>query len=253
MLKISIITATYNRANVVLDAIKSVQSQVYKNIEHIFIDGASVDATYSIISRNLMPNSISISEPDGGIYFALNKGIKIATGEIIGIMHSDDIYADKNVLADVAKYFENPKINIVYGDLEYVSKSDNSRIIRKWRPGFFKREKLSLGWMPPHPTVFVRKSIFDRFGYFDTAFRISSDYDFMLRIFSENSIRLEYIPRVLIKMRVGGESNASLKKIITKSREDWMIMKKNGYSFFSSTRMLLIKNLSKIGQLFNNN
>lgn len=252
MLKISIITATYNRADVVFDAIKSVQSQSYKNIEHIFIDGASTDATSSIIRRNLTPSSVMLSEPDGGIYFALNKGVKVATGDVIGIMHSDDVYADKNVIEDVVRHFKNPEINIVYGDLVYVSNLDGSRIIRRWQPGHFERAKLLSGWMPPHPTVFVRKSIFDRFGYFDTSFRISADYDFILKIFSDNSIGFEYIPRVLVKMRTGGESNANLKKIITKSKEDWVIIRKNGYSIYESIKMLLIKNLSKIEQFFNN-
>lgn len=253
MLKISIITATYNRADIVLDAIRSVQSQCYENIEHIFIDGASIDGTYSVIDDNLKRNSILISEPDYGIYFALNKGIYISTGEIIGILHSDDFYADRNVLAEVLKEFEDPKINIVYGDLDYVSKSNKLKIIRKWKPGNFSKEKLLSGWMPPHPTVFLRKTIFDKVGHFDTSYQISSDYDLMLRIFSENPIGFKYIPRVLVKMRSGGKSSAGLQKIINRSWEDWSIVKKNGYSTLVSIRILLFKKLSKIQQFFNCN
>jgi len=244
-LKISVVTATYNRASSVEDAITSVQSQSYPDVEHIIQDGASTDGTLDILQRYAGPQTIIESKPDGGIYDAINKGIARTTGDVVGLMHSDDFFADDQVLADVADAFADPTVDGVYGDLDYVAEQDTSRIIRRWRSGTFEPRKLRQGWMPPHPTLYLRRAVFDRWGTYDTTFKIAADYDAMLRYLAKGEIKLAYAPKVFVKMRVGGESNKSLKKIILKSREDYRALRQNDVGGVGT---LLMKNLSKIKQ-----
>lgn len=244
-LKISIVTATYNRVSSVEDAMSSVQSQSYPNVEHIIQDGASTDGTMDILQRYTGPQTIIESKPDGGIYDAINKGIARTTGDVVGLMHSDDFFAADQILADVAAAFADPTVDGVYGDLDYVAEQDTSRIIRRWRSGTFEQRKLRRGWMPPHPTLFLRRTVFDRWGTYDTTFKIAADYDAMLRYLAKGEIKLAYVPKVFIKMRVGGESNKSLKKIILKSREDYRALRQNDVGGVGT---LLMKNLSKIRQ-----
>jgi len=245
--KISIITAVYNRADCVAQAVISVQQQTYLDVEHIVIDGASTDGTLEILKGCLHSNVKLFSEPDAGIYFALNKGFALATGEIIGVMHSDDFYADDDVLMKVAEVFSDPMIDAVYGDLDYVSKADTSRIIRHWQSGAFKPDRFAWGWMPPHPTLFLRRRVIERWGDFDTSFRIAADYDAILRYFMLGKILGAYIPLVLVKMRIGGESNKSLAKIWLKSREDYLALRRNNVGGLGA---LVWKNLSKLSQFF---
>lgn len=246
-MKISIITAVYNRATSIASAIASVQNQSYKDVEYVVIDGGSTDGTLEILRRNLDARSTLLSEPDEGIYDALNKGISRATGEIIGIMHSDDFYSDMNVLSDVALAFTDQSIDAVYGDLDYVAKDNTNRIIRRWRSGDYSPTRLKWGWMPPHPTLFLRRRVLDQWGGFDTRFRIAADYDAILRYFGKGMVRPAYISRVLVKMRTGGESNRSMAKILLKTKEDYMALKKNEVGGFCA---LTWKNLSKLGQFF---
>lgn len=243
-MKISIITAVYNNKTSVLDAVRSVRSQTYRDIEHIIIDGGSIDGTRELIESLDIKPSIWISEPDKGIYDALNKGIKLATGEIIGFMHSDDIFAHNDVIATVAKQFEETDIDTVYGDLQYVRKDDSSKVIRHWKSNKFDIAQLKCGWMPPHPTVYLRRSVYVSYGYFDTSFRIAADYDFMLRIFRDNERNVSYIPEVLVKMRVGGESS-SIKNYIRKWKEDYRALQRNK---IGGLYVLAIKNISKLKQ-----
>lgn len=244
MMKISIITAVYNNKTSVLDAIRSVRQQTYPNIEHIIIDGGSTDGTIELI-QNLDPKpSIFISEPDKGIYDALNKGVKLASGDVIGFMHSDDIFAAEDIVAKVAQQFEERSVDTVYGDLQYVRKDDPTKVVRHWQSCPFDIAMLQKGWMPPHPTVYLRKKVYDRFGFFDTSFRIAADYDFMLRIFRDNLRTTVYIPEVLVKMRVGGESN-SIKNYIRKWKEDYRALKRNK---IGGIEVLTVKNLSKLKQ-----
>lgn len=244
-MRISIITAVYNRFDSIVQAVSGVQSQTYRNREHVVIDGASTDGTLALLQSVLDDRSILVSEPDCGIYDALNKGLERATGDVIGIMHSDDFYADEFVLSDVAEAFADPAVDGVYGDLEYVDKVDTGKVIRYWRSGEYRPELLAKGWMPPHPALFVRRRVIERWGGYDTSFRIAADYDAILRYFGQGGLSALYIPRVLVKMRVGGESNRSLSKIVLKSREDYRALKKNGVGGLGT---LAWKNLSKIGQ-----
>lgn len=243
-MKISIITAVYNNENQVATAIESVLNQTYSNIEYIIIDGGSKDGTMDIINRYKSQICTIVSEPDKGIYDALNKGIMRATGDIIGFMHSDDIFASETIIAKVAQQFEIDDVDAVYGDLQYVRKDDPSKIIRYWKSSAFDIAQLKRGWMPPHPTVYLRRSVYTQYGMFDTSFRIAADYDFMLRIFRNNERKSVYIPEVLVKMRVGGESN-SIKNYIRKWKEDYRALKRNN---MGGLRVLAIKNVSKLKQ-----
>jgi len=247
MLKISIVTASFNRVDTIAQALASVQAQTWPQVEHIVIDGASTDGTLQVIEAQRDRLAVLVSERDGGIYDALNKGFARSSGDVVGLMHSDDFYADERVLERVAQAFADPAVEGVYGDLDYVAKADPSRIIRRWRSGIYRREKLAHGWMPPHPTLFLRRSVIEQWGGFDTGFRIAADYDAMLRYLARGKIRLAYIPQVLVKMRVGGESNRSLSRILRKSREDYMALRRNDVGGLWA---LAWKNLGKLGQFF---
>lgn len=211
---VTIITASYNSRISIKDAINSVLSQRYINLKYIIIDGGSTDGTGDIIKSYGGKITKFISEPDKGIYDAMNKGIKMASGDVIGILNSDDMYADDAVLKDVAETFERTGADAVYGDLVYVNKDDTNEVVRYWKSGPYKPGSFRKGWHPAHPALFVRKAIYDKYGVFDTSFDISADFELMLRFFEKHSIKTVYLPRVLVKMRVGGESNRSLANII---------------------------------------
>lgn len=247
-MKISIVTAVFNRAQTIGQALEAVQQQTYGMIDHVIQDGGSSDGTLGILEQMSNANTRITSAPDAGIYDAINKGITRAEGEVIGLMHSDDFFADDQVIADVAELFEDPDVDGVYGDLQYVSAEDTTRVIRHWRSGPYDPRKLRHGWMPPHPTVYLRRKVFEEFGLYDTSYRIAADYDAMLRYMGKGGIRMAYLPRVMVKMRVGGESNRSLKHIILKSREDYRALRSNG---MGGAGALVRKNLSKIGQFVN--
>lgn len=244
-LKISIVTAVYNRSRTIAQALASVQTQTWSNVEHVVIDGASTDGTLAILKANKNHIAVLVSEKDAGIYDALNKGLARVTGDVVGLMHSDDFFADDEVLAKIADAFTDPAVGGVYADLDYVAQDDTRRIVRRWRSGKFNPRKLAWGWMPPHPTLYLRRSVIEQWGVFDTSFRIAADYDAMLRYLAKGRIQLEYIPEVLVKMRVGGESNRSFTRIIRKSREDYLALRKNGVGGLGA---LIWKNISKIGQ-----
>jgi len=247
MLKFSIITATFNSSKTILYTIKSIQSQTYKNFEYLIIDGDSKDSTKKIVFNNFLVKTKFLSQSDCGIYDALNKGFKLAKGEVVGLLHSDDLYANKNVLKKISKIFSDPKVDIVYGDLDYISKDDPNKIIRHWSAGEFSLDKLKSGWMPPHPTFFIRRKLLNQIGFFDTRYKIAADYDFMLRALTQKNVNVVYLPEVLIKMRVGGMSNRSLKNILLKSYEDYQIIRHHKIGGIGT---LLFKNLSKISQFF---
>jgi len=247
-LKISIITVVWNNKETIKDAIDSVLNQTYQNIEYIIVDGASTDGTIDIVKSYEDNISKLISEKDKGIYDGLNKGISLATGDVIAFLHSDDIYASKTILEDAAKKFQNDvTLDGVYGDLVYTPKSDTSKVLRYWKSRDFESSLLKKGWMPAHPTLFLKREIYEKYGGFDLSFKIAGDYDFMLRVLSAG-IKVKYIPKVLYKMRVGGESNKSLKNIMLKSKEDLRALQKNSVGGIYS---LMIKNLSKIKQFIN--
>lgn len=226
-MKISIITATYNSAATVRDTLTCIASQQYPNIEHIIVDGVSKDNTLAIVGE-FSHIAKTISEKDKGIYDAMNKGVQLATGEVIGILNSDDFYTNTEVLTKVAAAFNDPTVEALYGDLQYV-KADNTNIVtRTWKSGMFRKKNLYYGWMPPHPTFFVRRHVYEKCGLFNTTLRSAADYELMLRVLLKFNTRVQYIPEVLVKMRAGGMSNASLKNRLRANKEDAMAWKLNG-------------------------
>ena len=248
-MKISIITITYNSAATLPRALESVRSQTYGDIEHIIVDGASTDGTVDLIKAYADPPSLErvkssarsdcrwpsvelpgvgfsvhwISEPDNGIYNALNKGIAMATGDVIGFLHSDDVLYSPESIAQIAAAFESSGADVVYGDLEY---RHGDKVVRRWRSNAFRRGDLKYGWMPPHPTVYVRREVYRQVGPYDEWFRISADYDMMLRIFTAG-YKTRYIPQVLVAMETGGASNRDAKARLSKTQEDYFVLKKN--------------------------
>lgn len=244
--KISVISACLNSEATIRHAITSVNNQAYSNVEHVFVDGGSSDGTLDIIEALSRRDKQLRSGPDAGIYNALNKGIALATGEIIGFLHSDDFYAHPNVLTAIAEQFADPTICGVYGDLDYVSQSDTGQVLRHWASRPFTRKRLRRGWMPPHPTLYVRKSWYERIGGFDTRYRIAADYDSILKLFNCPGFETRYLPEVLVKMRIGGVSNRSLRNILQKSSEDLAALRRSGVGGIPT---LVAKNLRKVGQL----
>jgi glycosyltransferase involved in cell wall biosynthesis len=244
-LHISVITAVFNRAATLGESLRSVHSQRWPEIEHIVIDGGSTDGSLAILDQHKSRIAKIVSEPDGGLYDALNKGIRQASGDVIGFMHADDEFATPHALARVAQAFEDPDVGAVYGDLVYVKKNDVSRVVRYWRAGQYQRTQLTQGWMPPHPTFYVRREVYSRFGGFDTRYRIAADYENMLRILWRGRIKAAYIPEVLVRMRVGGISNMSIFNMLHKSREDYAAMRENG---IGGLQALLLKNVTKLPQ-----
>ncbi|EMM0233375.1 glycosyltransferase family 2 protein [Providencia rettgeri] len=244
-MKVSIITATYNSSNTITDTLKSLENQSYPNIEYIVVDGASKDNTLEIVKKYSTKISKIISEPDKGIYDALNKGIDASTGDIIGFLHSDDIFAYSNAIEDLVNTLINEQSHAIYADLEYVSKENTSNVVRRWVSGNYKHSNLKKGWMPPHPTFFMKRNLYKQYGSFDLNFKISADYDSLLRYLWLNNISVSYLPKVVTKMRVGGESNRSFLNILKKTKEDILVLKKNNIFWIYP---LLMKNLSKLPQ-----
>jgi glycosyltransferase len=244
-MKISVITATWNSAATIQDTLDSMYSQDYDNIEYIVVDGASSDDTIHKVKEHPVLVHTLISEKDSGIYDALNKGIQSATGDVIGFLHSDDVYADPTILSCIAKAFQNIEIDAVYGDLEYVKRQDTSKVVRLWKSSECTRGMLERGWMPPHPTFYMKRERYIEMGGFDNSFRIAADYDSILRYFYRGKIETVYIKKVLLKMRMGGESNRDLRNIIRKTKEDKKALVNNGIPYFKA---ILIKNISKISQ-----
>lgn len=244
---ISVVTAVYNRVDTIADALASVRSQTWPNVEHVVIDGGSTDGSLSILEACREQFATFVSERDAGIYDALNKGVSRATGDVVGFLHADDLFASPEVLTRVASAFEDPTVDAVFGDLEYVRQDDPSVVVRYWHAGNFEMRSLRRGWMPPHPTFYVRRAIYERLGGFDTTYRIAADYDCMLR-FLKSGIRVTYIPHLQVKMRVGGASNRSLGNILRKTQEDIRAYRGNGGSVVATLVAICSKNLRKVPQ-----
>jgi glycosyltransferase involved in cell wall biosynthesis len=247
-IRISVVTATWNCGETIADCLASMAAQTHAQREHLVIDGASTDGTLGILEAQRHQLAVLLSEPDEGIYDALNKGIARATGDVIGFLHADDIYGDADVLASVAGIFSDPGVSAVYGDLQYVRKEDTTRVVRHWRAGPYSARKLAWGWMPPHPTLYVRREWYEKAGAFDTNYRIAADYLSVLTLFAQPGFRAAYLPRVMVKMRLGGASNRSLGNIVRKSREDYRALRSTGVGGFGA---LAWKNLSKLAQFAN--
>ena len=244
-MKISIITVTYNSAATVEATLASVVAQEHEDIEYIIVDGGSSDNTLEIVDRYKHRITKVISEKDNGIYDALNKGIALATGDVVGIIHSDDFYVHNKVLSRVAEEFSKG-VSSVYADLQYVNRDNPDKVVRHWRSGRYREGIFLAGWMPPHPTFFIRRNCYDKYGSFNTILRSAADYELMLRMLHKHKISTVYIPEVLVKMRVGGKSNASLINRINANREDRLAWKLNGLE--PGLLTLIFKPLSKIRQ-----
>jgi glycosyltransferase involved in cell wall biosynthesis len=248
-MKISMITVSYNSASTIEDTIKSVLSQTYfHNVEYIVIDGGSTDGTIDIIKKHDSRISKWVSEPDKGIYDAMNKGIRMATGEIIGVLNSDDFYADCNILSMVAGTLEKTGADSCYGDLLYVDPVNTDRVKRYWKSGPYNTGLFYGGWMPPHPTFFVRREVYERYGFFNLSLGSSADYELMVRFLLRSGISACYIPEVLVKMRSGGVSNASIGNRIKANRMDRLSWEVNGLKPYPWT--FWMKPLRKVGQFF---
>ncbi|MEO7337246.1 MAG: glycosyltransferase family 2 protein, partial [Caldimonas sp.] len=217
------------------------------HVEHWVIDGGSTDGSLDLIEAHRARLAGFVSEPDGGIYDALNKGIARSTGDAVGFLHADDLYADDDVLARIAAAFDDPAVDAIYGDLTYVDRTDTTKVIRYWKAGAATREKLLRGWMPPHPTFYVRREVYDRLGGFDTRYRIAADYDCVVRFLFAGGVRAAYIPQLLVQMRVGGISNRSFRTMLRKSHEDLDIMRRHG---LGNVHTLLRKNFGKLAQFW---
>lgn len=248
MLNISVITATWNCADTIADCLASVAGQTWLHREHVVVDGASTDGTLELLHTRRNQLAVMQSEPDQGIYDALNKGLALASGDVVGFLHADDIYAHSEVLARIAAAFEDPSVCAVYGDLQYVRQNDTSHVVRHWQSSPATPGGLAWGWMPPHPTLYVRRHWYQRIGGFDTSYRIAADYLSILKMFSQPDFKAVYLPEVLVTMRLGGASNRSINAIARKSREDWRALRQTGVGAVGGVGALVWKNLSKIGQ-----
>ena len=246
-MKVSIITATYNSEKTIEACMASVLHQTYPDIEYIIVDGGSNAKTLALLHAAVKkyPTIRLSSEPDQGIYDALNKGISKATGEIVGFVHSDDFLANTEVISSIVAAFTTHDVDGVYGDLHYVAFEDTTKIIRNWVSQPFAHRLLGQGWMPAHPTLYLKTNLYKKHGGFDLNYHIAADYDFILRIFKRTNLKFHYLPKTIVKMRVGGASNKSLKNIIQKSKEDYRAIKTNNVGNWFT---VLLKNVSKLKQ-----
>jgi len=244
--KVSIVTVVYNNVDTVAASIQSVLSQDYSNIEYIVIDGQSTDGTLDVIQEYASQIDVLVSEKDNGLYDALNKGMSLATGDVIGIIHSDDIFNSEQSVSQIAATFQQKEVDCVYGNLVYVDRNDTEKVIRNWQSGAFQRKKLLRGWMPPHPTFYVKQSSINQHGLYDTSFTCSADYELMLRYLSNDKLKVDYVNQTLVRMRVGGVSNRNWKNRWQANREDSLAWKKNGLS--PSPFLRWMKPLRKVGQ-----
>ncbi len=248
-MRISIITVTYNSAKYVEDCINSIIKQDYNNIEYIVIDGGSTDGTLDIIKKFSSHIYKWISEEDGGMYDALNKGMQLATGDIIGILNSDDVLASPDVISEIVNCFEKNNVDSLYGDLVYVDPNNIQKILRFWKGLPYKRRRFKYGWMPAHPTFYIRKELVEKFGGYESHYFTAADFEFMARYLYKFKISSFYLPKLIVKMRAGGASNESIYGRIRANRRDYLAMKKNKIPF--PLIVSILKPLIKMPQFYN--
>jgi len=244
--KVSVITVSYNNRETLEETITSVSTQSYEELEYIIVDGDSTDGTKNLIKKYEDQLSMWISEPDEGMYDAMNKGLAMATGDLVGFLHADDFYASPDVIEQVVETLLQETADACYADLKYVHKSNSAKVIRTWKSGKYEPGYFFNGWMPPHPTLFVKKEIYERYGGFKTELGTAADYELMLRLIHKHRIKLAYLPETIIKMRVGGESNSSIINRLKAHHYDRKAWKMNSLKprFYT----LWLKPLRKIGQ-----
>jgi len=225
--RVSIVTACYNRAATIGDAIASVAEQSHGDIEHIVVDGGSTDGTLEVVARHRSIAKL-IPGPDKGIYDALNKGVAASSGPVVAFLHSDDFYTDRDVVRAVAEKMEESGLDLLYGDVAYVRPDNVGRVVRVFSSGRFRPDRIAWGWVPPHPALFVKRELFERFGPFKPDYRIAGDFEFIARVFSRSSPRYAYLPKVLVKMRTGGISTAGWRSTVLGNREIRRACRENG-------------------------
>lgn len=245
-MKVSIITVTYNSEKYLSDCIQSVRRQSHRDIEHIIIDGKSTDGTVRIINKNLDSISTWISETDRGMYDAINKGLKLATGDIVGILNSDDVFASADSVRSIVDCFKTTNTDSVYGDLIYVDPDNTNKVIRYWKGTSYKRSRFRYGWMPAHPTFYIRRELVSQYGLYKNHYFSAADYEFMARYLYLHKISSQYLDVMLVKMRTGGMSNCSFKKRFRANRRDYLAMKRNNIPF--SLVVSVLKPLLKLPQ-----
>lgn len=245
-MKVSVVTVCFNSAATIEDTIRSVRGQEYESIEHVIVDGGSMDGTREIVSRYNGRIKKFVSEPDCGIYDAMNKGLRLATGDIVGFLNADDIYASPAVISEVVTAIREDRVDGVYGDLVYVGRRDLNRVVRYWKAGPYRPRAFYDGWSPPHPTFFCRASLYGRLGGFDPEYRIAGDFELMLRFIEKNGIRVRYIPKPLVRMRAGGRANR-IRGIVQGNREIVRAFRRNGLDF--SPRFFCARLVRRLPQL----
>jgi glycosyltransferase involved in cell wall biosynthesis len=248
-MKISVITVVLNNMAYIADCINSVIGQTYKNYEYIIIDGGSTDGTIRVLEKYTNRISRWISETDQGIYDAMNKGIKLASGDIIGFLNADDVYYDVDVLENIVSVMSDTSIDACYSDLVYVDKNDLNKVVRYWRSDEFKAGFFEKGWVPAHPTFFARKSVYDQYGNFDLNYKLAADFELMARFLEYHKIRVKYIPRVSVKMRIGGATNKSLVNIMKQNFEIFRACRKNDIKI-SPISFLMNKSITRLRQFY---
>lgn len=245
-MRVTILTVCFNSENTIEDTIKSVINQSYQDIEYIVIDGKSNDSTLEIVNRYHQYISRVVSEKDKGMYDACNKGISIAKGEIIGILNSDDVLAHKDVIRNVVRKFQEEGSDALYGDLKYVAQDDLRKTLRYWKSGGFRKSRFLFGWMPPHPTFYIRKEAYAKHGGFNLKLRSAADYELMLRMLFKNKVSVSYLPEVMVLMRDGGMSNATMTNRLKANQEDQSAWRMNDLKAYFFTTWL--KPIRKIPQ-----
>lgn len=229
-IKISIITVCFNSATTIGDTLRSVAGQTHPDIEHIIVDGQSTDGTMDVVNSHRDKLARVVSAPDNGIYDAMNKGIALATGDILGFLNSDDILASDAEMEFVARVFDDKQVDACYADLVYVDEYNPTRVVRYWKSNEYRHSLFRTGWMPPHPTFYARRSLYEKLGGFDVRFRLQADFDLTMRFLEVHQVKAVYIPRVLVKMRMGGATNKNLLNILKGNMEAYRACLKNGLS-----------------------
>lgn len=227
-MKICIITVAFNAAHTIADTLQSVATQTHPDIEHIVVDGASTDGTLDVIKSYGARVSKMISEPDAGIYDAMNKGIQLATGDVVGFLNADDVYADTCVLARVADAMVREDLDALFGDVEFFRAETPGRTVRRYRSARFGPDRIAWGWMPAHPALFLHRRVFERFGSFRTDYRIAGDFELVARIFHANTLKYRHLPEVLVRMRTGGVSTGGWRNTLLLNREVLRACRENG-------------------------
>ena len=245
--KISIITATFNSAATLGDTLRSVNEQIHPDVEHIVIDGGSTDGTLDLVRSEGRRVATLVSEPDRGIYDAMNKGLRLARGDVVGLLNSDDFLASPRVLATVAAALAEPDVDAVYGDLCYVRQHAPSEVVRYWRSSPFRQGAFARGWTPPHPTLYMRRELYERLGAFDVAYSLAADLELMARYLEVHRIRSRYIPEVFVRMRLGGATNRSIGNVVRQNREIWRALHRHGLAG-SVTTFVVAKLISRASQ-----